>query len=379
MYDKQARTAAEREHEALDQENDTGAAEEKRAPGAISLDIEHVSQSFGSTLALDDVSLSVAAGETLCLLGQSGCGKTTMLRAVAGIERPELGTIKLGERVVTSPSRFVPPEARGVGLVFQDYALFPHLTIARNITFGLTKQTPGKAREIAQQALERVRLGRYADDYPHMLSGGEQQRVALARALAPNPGILLMDEPFSNLDQRTRESIRQETMELLHQSGTTSLIVTHDPVEAMVIADRIALMRDGKIVQSGSASEIYNHPTSLFAARYFCDLNEIEGAASGNIVSTPLGRFEAANTIADGPCLVCIRPQAITFAAEGTVPITCSIGSRRFLGEVDYVAILIDGIEKPLHARLPAGYAPSPGEKAGLKIDPSGVLAFPIP
>ena len=356
---------------------DTGSAAKPHEPVAKTLQIDHVSQSFGAMLALDDVSLSVKAGETLCLLGQSGCGKTTMLRVAAGIERPEHGEVRLGGRTVTSDTIFVPPEARGVGLVFQDYALFPHLTIAGNITFGLQNLSPAKAREEARNALQRVRLGRYADDYPHMLSGGEQQRVALARALAPNPGIILMDEPFSNLDQRTRESIREETMALLRQSGTTSLIVTHDPEEAMVIADRIALMRDGRIVQTGTAEEIYSKPDSLFAARYFCDLNEIEGEASGNIVTTPLGRFEASNDIADGPCLVCIRPQAISFVTAGTVTAQCTIANRRFLGEVDLVTIQVSGLDKMLHARLPAGYAPSPGENAGVKVDPSGVLAFP--
>ena len=357
--------------------NEAERAAEGPKPGAKTLQIENVSQRFATTLALDDVSLAVAAGETVCLLGQSGCGKTTMLRVVAGIERPESGEIRLGGRVVTSASVFVPPEARGVGLVFQDYALFPHLTIAKNITFGLPQLTPAKARDAALAALKRVHLGRYADDYPHMLSGGEQQRVALARALAPNPAILLMDEPFSNLDQRTRESIREETMTLLRQSGTTSLVVTHDPEEAMAIADRIALMRDGKIVQTGTAEEIYSKPQSLFAARYFCDLNEIAGEAAGNIVTTPLGWFEASNRIADGPCLVCIRPHAISFVIAGTVSAECAIVNRRFLGEVDFVSICVEGVDQLLHVRLPAGYSPPPGEKSGLKIDPSGVLAFP--
>ncbi len=326
---------------------------------------------------LDDVSLSVASGETVCLLGHSGCGKTTMLRVAAGLERPDKGRVVLAGKQVTGPGGFVPPEARGVGLMFQDYALFPHLTIIDNVAFGLSHKPSADARRIARQALERVGLAAYAQDYPHMLSGGEQQRVALARALAPQPGIILMDEPFSNLDQRTREAIREDTMTLLRDNGSTSLVVTHDPAEAMTIADRIALMRSGRIVQTGTAEELYRRPNSLFVARYFCDLNEIDGEASGNVVSCAAGRFVLSNPVPDGPCIVCIRPHAITLVIAGVDPFSGTILSRRFLGDADAVTIAADGLTKPLHARMPAGYAVAPGERTGIKIDPAGVLAFP--
>lgn len=345
--------------------------------GAVSLEIEHVSQRFGATLALDDVSIAVAAGETLCLLGHSGCGKTTMLRVAAGIEKPDTGTIRLGGRVVTGSGIFVPPEARGVGLMFQDYALFPHLTIAANVAFGLSKLPAAQASAIAREALERVGLARYGNDYPHMLSGGEQQRVALARALAPSPGILLMDEPFSNLDQRTRESIREDTMALLRQSRTTCVIVTHDPIEAMALADRVALMNKGRILQTGTSEDIYRKPASLFAARYFCDFNEIAGEASSNILTTPLGRFAAANPVPDGPCLVCIRPQAISLVISGAQQIRGTVLTRRFLGEAEFVTVEVSGLAKPLHVHLPAGSAPAPGEVAGLRINSADILAFP--
>jgi iron(III) transport system ATP-binding protein len=345
--------------------------------GAVSLQIDSISQRFGATVALDNVSLTVEAGETVCLLGHSGCGKTTMLRVAAGIEKPDTGTVHLGGRMVTGPRVFVPPEARGIGLMFQDYALFPHLTISGNVKFGLSKLPAAQAQTIAREALERVGLARYGDDYPHMLSGGEQQRVALARALAPGPGILLMDEPFSNLDQRTRESIREETMMLLRQSSTTCVVVTHDPIEAMSIADRIVLMREGVIVQTGTPEDIYCKPATLFAARYFCDLNEIDGEASGNMVRTPIGSFSPANKVADGPCLVGIRPQAISLVIAGTEDLEGTVVSRRFLGETDAVNIAVEGLNNPLHAHLPTGYAPAPGERAGIRIDPAGVLAFP--
>lgn len=326
---------------------------------------------------LDDVSLSVRPGEIMCLLGHSGCGKTTMLRVAAGLERPQQGRVLLSGREMTGDATFVPPEARGVGLMFQDYALFPHLTILDNVAFGLSRKPAADARRLALQALERVALAAYAQDYPHMLSGGEQQRVALARALAPQPGIILMDEPFSNLDQRTREAIRDDTVNLLHDKGSTALLVTHDPIEAMTIADRIALMRTGRIVQMGSAEELYRQPNSLFVARYFCDLNELDGQAAGNVVSCAAGRFVLRNAIPDGPCLVCIRPHAISLVIASADALGGTIASRRFIGDVEIVTIAVEGLAKPLRARLPAGLALAPGERIGVKIDPAGVLAFP--
>lgn len=343
---------------------------------AVSLEIENVRHSFGGALALDNVSLSVAAGETVCLLGHSGCGKTTMLRVAAGVERPDAGIVRLGGKTVTGPDTFVPPEARSVGLMFQDYALFPHLTILGNVLFGMKGQSAAKHRTAALQSLEQVGLGRYGDDYPHMLSGGEQQRVALARALASQPGIMLMDEPFSNLDQRTREAIREQTMDLLREQRSTTVVVTHDPEEAMAIADRIAIMREGKIVQFASGEDLYHRPAGLFVARYFCDLNEFDGTAAANLLSTPIGRFEASNDVADGPCIICVRPQAITLVVAGPERLEGKIITRRFLGESDFVTIKLPGLDMPLHARLPAGFSPPPGELTGVRIDPSGILAF---
>ena len=343
---------------------------------AVSLDLENLALKFGGTEVLEGVSLGVNAGEVVTLLGHSGCGKTTMLRIAAGLERPQVGRVLLAGREVTGPAVFVPPEQRGVGLMFQDYALFPHLTILGNVMFGLLGKPLEDARTAARQALARVGLAAYENDYPHMLSGGEQQRVALARALAPSPGILLMDEPFSNLDQRTREAIREETMALLREQKTTVLLVTHDPIEAMAIADRIALMRAGKIVQIGAPEELYCHPGSLFAARYFCDFNELDGTAQNNVVTCAAGRFALETPVADGPCTVCIRPQSISLVAEGITTLNGEVLTRRFLGDADMVTFAIEGAAKPLHARLRAGYGAAPGERAGIKIDPAGVLAF---
>jgi len=260
-------------------------------------------------------------------------------------------------------------------MMFQDYALFPHLTIFENVTFGLSRLPSAKAAALAQDALARVGLSRYAKDYPHMLSGGEQQRVALARALAPGPGVLLMDEPFSNLDQRMRERIREETVGVLREKGATAVVVTHDPVEAMQIADRIALMRAGRIVQAGSAQDLYARPQSLFAARFFCDVNEIEALAFNGRIATPIGEFEAPVGFPDGQAIVCVRPTAVTLETPSNLP-TGALALRRFLGEEDLFHVAVEGLAAPLRVRGRAESTLRPGARVGLRIDPKQVLVF---
>ena len=348
--------------------------------GAASLDVQNVRQTFGATLAVDEVTLRVEPGEIVCLLGHSGCGKTSLLRMVAGLERPDSGRVLIDGREVVGPDRFTPPEQRGVGMMFQDYALFPHLTIFENVTFGLSKLPANKARIVAEAQLARVGLLRYAKDYPHMLSGGEQQRVALARAMAPHPGVLLMDEPFSNLDQRMRERIREETTALLRENGATAVVVTHDPEEAMQIADRIALMRAGKIVQMGAAEELYERPQSLFAARFFCDFNEIDANAHDGRIATPLGEFEAPSGVADGPVTVCVRPHGISLepvdASAPPPPLTGVLKSRRYLGEDDLQHVVVQGLDASLRVRGAARFRPEVGESVSLRIDARQVLVF---
>lgn len=343
---------------------------------AASLDIQHVRQVFGSTLAVDDVSLAVRPGETVCLLGHSGCGKTTLLRVVAGLERPTSGKVVLDGREVAGPGVFIPPEQRGVGLMFQDYALFPHLTILENVMFGLSRLPNAKARAIAEASLSRVGLAKYAGDYPHMLSGGEQQRVALARALAPQPGILLMDEPFSNLDQRMRERIREETMGLLREKDATALVVTHDPNEAMMIADRIVLMRGGRIVQAGTPEELYEAPVSLFAARFFCDLNEIEAVARDGRVETPLGAFAAPAQAPNGPCIVCVRRTSLHVAAPREADVVGVVISSRFLGDSNLITARVEGLSAPLMLKALPGAAPTPNEAIGINVTHGHALVF---
>ncbi len=342
----------------------------------VSLGFDEVTQRFGGVTALDAVSLTVAPGEVIALLGHSGCGKTTLLRLAAGVERPSAGRVLLEGRDVASADAFVEPEERGVGLVFQDYALFPHLSVRENVRFGLRGYGDAQADATALRAIARVGLADLAEAYPHMLSGGEQQRVALARAVAPRPGVLLMDEPFSNLDRRLRDTVRDETMALLDEIGATSIIVTHDPEDAMRIADRIVLMRQGRIVQIGTGEELYRKPISLFAARFFCDLTEIDGTVVRGAVDTPIGRFPADGLAEGAAAVVCVRPQGVRLVPRGFC-LPGRVVARRFLGEVDDLQIAVDGLDKPLTARFAQPGSVREGEDVGLDISTDEVLVFP--
>ncbi len=344
----------------------------------MALGFEGVTQRFGEVTALKDVSLAIEPGEIVALLGQSGCGKTTLLRLAAGVERPSAGRVLLEGRDVSSQGSFVEPEQRGVGLVFQDYALFPHLTVRENVRFGLSRRGESEASidATALRAIARVGLADLAESYPHMLSGGEQQRVALARAVAPRPGVLLMDEPFSNLDRRLRDVVRDETAALLQETGATSIIVTHDPEDAMRIADRIVLMRAGEIVQIGTGEELYRKPGSLFAARFFCDFTEVPGTVLRGAVETPFGRFPAKGMAEGAEAVACIRPHAIRIVPNGFC-LPGRVVSRRFLGEVDHLLIAVDGFERLLSVRATLSGAIAEGDDVGLDIPTDEVLVFP--
>ena len=342
---------------------------------AARLTFEDVSRRFGDGLALDHVSIDVASGEVLCLLGPSGCGKTTLLRIAAGVERPSSGRVLLDGQEVAGPNQFVPPEKRGVGLMFQDFALFPHLSILDNVAFGLKSLTRREATTEALAALTRVGLAHYANEYPHILSGGEQQRVALARAIAPRPSVLLMDEPFSGLDPRLRERMREETLAILRETRATCIVVTHDAEEAMRMGDRVALLRRGRVVQTGKALDLYRAPKDILAARTFSDLNEIPARIENGVAATVLGRFPA-NGLAEGArAIVCIRQRGVRLLPPGEgVPVR--VLDARFLGDVALVEIAVQGLDAPLLARVKESDTPPLGSEIGVGIDTVAVLVF---
>ncbi len=342
---------------------------------AARLTLDSVSRRYDEVLALDRVSLDIAPSEILCLLGPSGCGKSTLLRVAAGVERPSSGRVLLDSQEVAGPNVFVPPEKRGIGLMFQDFALFPHLTIRDNVAFGLKSLTRSEAKTQAHAALERVGLAHYAGAYPHILSGGEQQRVALARAIVPRPSVLFMDEPFSGLDPRLREKMREETLAILHETRATAIVVTHDAEEAMRMGDRVALMRAGQIVQTGKALELYRAPKDILAARTFSDLNELAARVEGGNAATPLGRF-AANGVPDGAeAIVCVRQRGVRLLAPGE-GVPARVLDARFLGDIALVEVAVQGLDAPLFARVKESDVPPQGAEIGVAIDTGAVLVF---
>jgi iron(III) transport system ATP-binding protein len=274
-----------------------------------------VSKSFGDTRAVRDVTLSIEPGELMAVLGPSGCGKTTLLRLIAGFEVPDAGCVNVGEDTVAGPGRFVPPEKRRVGMVFQDYALFPHLTVEANVAFGLSRRPRDERDTLTKRTLELVGLQHKARSHPQELSGGERQRVALARALAPEPELVMLDEPFSSLDATLRAGLRREVELILREAEATALLVTHDQEEALSLADRLAVMREGSIVQVGAPEEVYGRPASRWAAQFVGEVNVLAGVARGDGVETELGRFDL-RAPASGTVHVAVRPEQLELSAR---------------------------------------------------------------
>lgn len=342
---------------------------------AARVNVDCVSRHYDQCDALKDVTLEVEPGHIVCLLGPSGCGKTTLLRIIAGVEAPSSGAVSIHGEEVAGPDRFVPPEKRGVGLMFQDFALFPHLTILDNVAFGLRALKKQEAHAEAHAALARVGLAHYGKEYPHILSGGQQQRVALARAIAPRPGVVLMDEPFSGLDAQLRESMREETLAIVRESRATCIVVTHDPEEAMRMGDVIVLMREGRVVQAGAATELYRAPKSIFAARTFSDLNELDTQVQGGQAETPLGVFPAPGFNDGTAVTVCVRQSGMRLLEPGQGVPGRAVDTR-FLGDVGLVEIALEGLETPVLARVREADMPVRGAELGIGVDESAVLIF---
>lgn len=349
------------------------------------LSLEQVSHAYGHLMAVRDVSLSVAPGELVCLLGPSGCGKTTALRVAAGLEALQRGRVLVDGRVMADAAVDVPPEQRNVGLVFQDYALFPHLSVLDNVAFGLRRLPAAERRKHALDALTQVGMSDFAAVFPHTLSGGQQQRVALARALAPRPRIMLLDEPFSGLDAKLRNQVRDETLHVLKASSTATLMVTHDPEEAMFMADRIAVMREGAIMQVGRPMDLYFAPADSFVASFFGEINRLEGIIRDGTVITPFGLVAAPAIAAGTRVEVLIRPEALKLQPAGGRATPESGAARvmasRMLGRSSLVHLSVtdqSGHSWHVHARIPGRFLPAEDEDLEIHLDHSQAFVFPV-
>ena len=350
------------------------------------LEVKNLSRSFGNLTVVDKISFQIFSGQVTCLLGPSGCGKSTTLRMIAGVEKPSSGQIFVDEELTSNAYFQVPPEARSIGLMFQDFALFPHLNVQQNVYFGLAGSKEFKEKR-SLDLLERVGLAHLAFNYPHSLSGGEQQRIALIRALAPQPKIMLMDEPFSGLDDRLRDEVRDETFNLLRSEDAAVLMVTHDPQEAMKVADEIALMRDGKILQRGAPYNIYNAPVDLKALQFFSDANSIQATLKGSLADTPFGQFFAPG-LADGTDIdIVFRPQhiRIDFDRKGQGPLpTASQGvaargivkRARFVGNESLIEFDMD-FGSTIKATVPNVFLPNIGHPLWLTVPRDKCYIFP--
>ena len=352
-------------------------------PPAAGLSYSHVAHRYGAARAIDSFDLSVAPGEVVCLVGPSGCGKTTALRIAAGLEKPEQGEVRVGDQLVAGPGVSVAPEKRRVGLVFQDCALFPHLTVLENVAFGLRSGNSADRRRRAGDMLDLVGLAHLAERHPTTLSGGQQQRIALARALAPEPAVMLLDEPFANLDAGLRAQLREDALKLLRAAGAPVLFVTHDAEEAMLSADRVAVMREGRLLQVGAPDVVYFEPADSFVAGFFGYVNRFTGIVFDGVVETPVG-CASADGIANGTMVeVLVRPDALRLGCE----LTCADGApgavtaARFAGDSAIVSVDLhdeNGDACCLECRVFGRPSYENGETVRVGVDRNRVFVFPL-
>lgn len=343
--------------------------------GEVMVRLSGVSKSFGSDLAsveaLRNVDLELEPGKILALLGPSGCGKTTTLRLLAGFEHPDTGTLEIGGRIVSGGKTFIQPEKRKVGMVFQDYALFPHLTVEQNVAYGLARGAKRKGR--VAEVLNLTHLDGLGGRMPHELSGGQQQRVALARALAPEPAVVLLDEPFSNLDATLRARVRAEMRGILKRANATAIFVTHDQEEALSISDEIAVMIDGNILQKAPPEDLYLYPANREVAKFVGEANFIPGVAHEGRVQCVLGDIPALEPVEDGEVEVMLRPESLLLRAlpDGEATVT----GREFYGHDQLIRLRLETGET-FYSRSVGRQSFDTGERVSLGVW-GPVVAFP--
>lgn len=338
------------------------------------LSLEDVTKRYGDVVAVDGVSLEVARGELVAVVGPSGCGKSTLLRSVAGLVRIDGGRIVAGGREVAGPGVWVPPERRAVGVVFQDSALFPHLSVERNVGFGLSRRDPTRGSRV-REVLSLVGLEALAGRYPHELSGGETQRVALARALAPAPDVVLLDEPFSHLDRNLRVQVREETVTVLRQAGATAVLVTHDQEEALAVGDRIAVARAGRIEQVDAPEIVFHTPSSRFVATFMGEADFVPGALHGDHAATALGSLAVLPDGPSGSVDVMVRPHDLEAAPDSAG--LAVVARTEFRGAAVLHHLVLDG-GTTLRALLPHTSPVPVGTRVAVRsVAQHRLVAFP--
>lgn len=338
------------------------------------IEVENVTKYFGNAKAVDDVSFSVKRGEIFAILGPSGCGKTTTLRLIAGFENPDEGIIRVNGKTVAGDGIFVASEKRSVGLVFQDYALFPHMLVKENVAFGLQDFQVDKREGIVDTMLNFVGLDKFKNRYPYQLSGGQQQRVALARALAPCPVVVLLDEPLSNLDADMRSRMRDEMLHILRDAKTTTIIVTHDQEEAFSMSDHVAVLNHGRIEQIGTPEEIYHFPKTRFVADFVGKADFIDGVINDEAIETEIGSFPNKTSLEKGASVqLMIRPDDIVFkvASKGSAVVE----NRQFKGEENIYSLRLES-GKVIHSSRPSTLVVEVGTKVNVNASPTHIVVF---
>ena len=347
----------------------------------LSIEIKDLNHSINNQKILNNINLDLDKDKIACILGPSGCGKTTLLKLIAGLERTQSGHISLNGSIVSSTKHHLQTEKRKIGFLFQDYALFPHLTVKENLNFALRNNK--KLNNDIEEIIEIIKLPNSLHKYPHELSGGEQQRVALARSIISQPDLLLLDEPFSSLDLNLKEEIRDDTLHLLQKSNISVLIVTHDPFEAMFISNKIYIMKKGGIIiQSGTPQDLYNKPIDSYVAGFFGETNKFKTFVKNEIADTPIGKIKASKKLESKKVEVHIRPQGVKLIQESTPVngIKGTVMASRLMGEYSFVHLSV--LDKDLnivhvHSHMPASFYPDQSSAVGIEIDPNQTFIFP--